>query len=523
MHTLLHKDESASKSPPMVRIEGISKAFGPVQASKDVRLDIRAGRILALLGENGAGKSTLMSILSGTLLPDAGHILVEGNRLPLGDASASLEAGIGMVHQHFLVMEQLTVAQNVCLGLPGAFVLRPSQMAALVAKVAERFGLSIDPSAKVATLSMGERQRVEILKLLARESRTLIFDEPTAVLTPDEAAALFEAMHGMLAQDKAVVFISHKMPEIQALAARAPVDVAVLRQGEVVARYDLTKDTPSDAELIRAMVGREVDMGQVASLAVAPHAVGEPVLSCVSLEAPGLREVSFTLHQGEIMAVAGVAGNGQKPLVEVLAGLQAPEGGAVRILERSWQEFYAGKDPGRDLAVIPEDRRGSACAESLNLLENYLLTTRRRYAKGGLLDRRSALGDVRSILQAFDVRPPNPAAQARRLSGGNLQKLVLGREFSRQPRIIIAEQPTQGLDVAATQDIWQRLLAVRASAGVLLITSDLHEAMLLADRILVLYHGRIMGERGRCAPQSGGEVCSDDARSQLGRWMAGLA
>ncbi|AGW13623.1 ABC transporter ATP-binding protein [Megalodesulfovibrio gigas] len=499
-----------------IRIEGISKSFGMQQANRNVSLDIRAGRILALLGENGAGKSTLMSILAGTLTPDTGQILVDGLALPPGTPAASLAAGIGMVHQHFLLMEQLRVAQNVCLGLPGAFWLSPRRMATLVRDVGRRFGLEIDPTARVGALSMGERQRVEILKLLARDCSVLIFDEPTAVLTPGEASILADALCGMVAQGKAVVFISHKLPEIMALAARAPVDVAVLRQGEVVARYDLTQDTPSESELIRAMVGREVDLAQVAHLAAAAHPLGDEVLCCRGLQAPGLQGVSLTVRQGEIVALAGVAGNGQKPLVEVLAGVCPPEGGEVRLLDHSWQDFYSGEEPGRGLAVIPEDRRGAATAGNLDLLDNYLLTTRRRYTRGMLIDRRQALQDVRQLIEDFNVRPPEPATPGGRLSGGNLQKLVLGREFSRDPRLVVAEQPAQGLDVGATEDVWRRLLAMRARAGVLLVTSDLTEALLLADRILVLYAGRIMGEVRRGQD-------SEDARARIGRWMAGLA
>lgn len=501
-----------------IRIEGVSKSFGMQQANRDVSLDIRAGRILALLGENGAGKSTLMSILAGTLAPDSGRILVDGQPLPPGNPAASLGAGIGMVHQHFLLMDQLRVSQNVCLGLPGAFWLSPRRMAALVRDVSSRFGLEVDPDARIAALSMGERQRVEILKLLARDCNALIFDEPTAVLTPGEAAILADALCGMVTQGKAVVFISHKLPEIMALAARAPVDVAVLRQGEVVARYDLTTDTPAEAELIRAMVGREVDLAQVERLAAAPHVLGEEVLVCRNLQAPGLQGVSLAVRKGEIVALAGVAGNGQKPLVEVLAGVQPPQGGEVRLLGQPWHEFYSGEEPGRGLVVIPEDRRGAATAGNLDLLDNYLLTTRRRYTRGGLIDRHQALDDLRQLIDDFNVRPPVPTTPGGRLSGGNLQKLVLGREFSREPGMVVAEQPAQGLDVGATEDVWRRLLAMRARAGVLLVTSDLTEALLLADRVLVLYAGRIMGEVRRGISS----LETEEARGKIGRWMAGL-
>ncbi|GAB7079629.1 ABC transporter ATP-binding protein [Megalodesulfovibrio paquesii] len=504
---------------PHIRIEGVSKAFGTQHANRNITLDIRPGRILALLGENGAGKSTLMSILSGTLLPDAGRILVNEQLLPPGEPAASLAAGIGMVHQHFLLMDQLSVARNVSLGLPGSFWRLPRRMAALVREVGERFGLPIDPSARIDSLSMGERQRVEILKLLARDCNVLIFDEPTAVLTPGEAATLFDALCGMVAQGKAVVFISHKLPEIMALAGRAPLDVAVLRQGEVMARYDLTVETPTESELIRAMVGREVDLAQVEHLAAEPHPLGEEVLRCTDLRAPGLHGVSLAVRQGEIVALAGVAGNGQKPLVEVLAGVRAPGAGEVRLLGQSWEAFYASDEPGRGLAVIPEDRRGAATAGNLDLLDNLLLTTRRRYTRAMLIDRRQALQDLRQIIDDFSIRPPQPTALAGRLSGGNLQKLVLGREFSRHPGIIVAEQPVQGLDVGATEDVWKRLLDMRAKAGILLVTSDLTEALLLADRILVLYAGRIMGE----LPRSRTAAEADATRSQIGRWMAGLA
>ncbi len=467
----------------LVRLEGITKRFGAVAANAGVSLDIRPGRVLALLGENGAGKSTLMGILSGRWRPDAGRILVDGAPVVFASPRKAIAAGIGMVYQHFMLAPRLTVAENVLLGQEGGFMLSPRAMAARVAALAAEFGLALDPAARVEDLSMGERQRVEILKLLHRKSRVLIFDEPTAVLTPGETTQLFSAFRALTARGRAVVFISHKLEEVLEVAD----EVAILRRGKVVETLPREAVT-SGRDLASRMVGREV----LLTVDKAPLPPGEEVLRVEGLSGEGLEDVSLSLRQGEILAMVGVAGNGQKPLVEVLAGLAPPAAGRVLLLGSDWKEFYARPSWRGTLCYIPEDRLGLATMPGMDVVDNVLLTTRGGFSRGPLLDLGRARSVARELVEEYNVHPRDPNALAWQLSGGNLQKLVLAREFYRDPRIILAEQPTQGLDVAATEEVWERLLLARRTAGVLLVTGDLNEALQLADRVAVMFRGRIM-------------------------------
>jgi general nucleoside transport system ATP-binding protein len=468
----------------IIRLEEITKSFGRLRANDRISLDIRAGRIKALLGENGAGKSTLMSILAGRVPPDHGRILVEGRPVSIGSPHAAHELGIGMVYQHFTLIERMSVAQNVMLGQPGlAWRLRPQRMLAQVAALAQRFGLAVNPTARIEDLSMGERQRVEILKLLQRDCRVLIFDEPTAVITPPEADQLFQAFRQMAAQGRAIVFISHKLDEVMAVAD----EIAVLRKGRVVAEMAAT-EVESKTQLARQMVGRDV----VFQIRREPVASRQVVLRTENLSGAGLDHIELSVRQGEILGLVGVAGNGQKALVEVVCGLRPPEKGLVNILGRTWEDFYAEHDWDGNLAHIPEDRRGLAVCAGMSLVDNFLLTTRQGFARGPWLSRGQARAKTRELMETFDVQPPDPQALARQLSGGNLQKLVLAREFFRRPRLIVAEQPTQGLDVGATEEIWKVLLKARERAGILLVTGDLNEALSLSDRIAVIFNGRIM-------------------------------
>jgi simple sugar transport system ATP-binding protein len=353
-----------------------------------------------------------------------------------------------------------------------------------VGGLAERFGLALDVRARVGDLSMGERQRVEILKLLYRESRVLIFDEPTAVLTPPEADALFAALRSMSAQGKAVVFISHKMEEVLSVAD----EIAILRKGRIEGEFTAS-EVASPAELARRMVGRDVVL-DIPREAVAP---GPLVLDVRGLSGEGLDDVSLSLRQGEILAVVGVAGNGQQQLVETICGLTRPQGGQVELLGHGWDEFYKHYDWDGALAWVPEDRAGLATCRSFDLTDNLLLTTRAGFSKGVWLDRARAREAARDIVREHNVLPGRIGLQAWQLSGGNLQKFVLGRELLRRPRLLVAEQPTQGLDISATEAVWQRLLAARTDCGVLLVTGDLSEALALADRVAVLFRGRVMG------------------------------
>ena len=470
--------------PPVVRLEGISKSFGPVRANRDITLDIRPTRIKALLGENGAGKSTLMSILAGRSRQDAGVICVDGLPARFRSPKDALAAGIGMVYQHFMLVEAMTVAENLMLGQQRGR-LNPVAMQEEVRGLAERYGLAVDPAARIADLSMGERQRVEILKLLYRDCRVLILDEPTAVLTPPEIVQLSRALRCMADEGKAVVFISHKMREVLDLAD----EVAVLRRGEIVDEFT-RGEVPDERELAARMIGHEMER-------VAPPAPfsgeGECLLRVERASCGRMRDVGLVLRRGEILAVAGVAGNGQRELVEMLVGLRRPESGRVEILGRDWQRFFREPIRGEGgLAYIPEDRRGLATCPALDLTDNFLLTNRFFFARGPFLNRRGAEAATRETIKEFNVLPGDPRAEAGALSGGNLQKLVLGREFYRNPRLIVAENPTQGLDVGATEEVWRRLLSARDHAGVLLVTGDLHEAVTLADTIAVMYRGRFM-------------------------------
>ncbi len=466
-----------------VSLRGITKVFGAVRANNDISLDIHAGRIKALLGENGAGKSTLMSILAGHYLPDGGEILIDGQPRFLRTTKDAIRAGIGMVYQHFMLVEAMTVAENVFLGQEPGFFLSPRAMREQVRILARNFGLDIDPAARVADLSMGEKQRVEILKLLQRKSRILIFDEPTAVLTPQEAEQLFAALRSMAAQGKAIVYISHKLGEVMALAD----EIAILRRGEVVDELP-AEAVHSQSDLAKRMVGREV----LLEIHRDPMELRQNVLRMQDVGTEILRDVSLSLRQGEVLAVVGVAGNGQKDLVEVVCGLKEPSSGEVNVLGKGWQAFFSTPAWQGGLSYIPEDRMGLAVCRSMDLVDNFLLTTRQGYSSSVWLQRDRARSVAQELVRQFKVSPPDVTCQARQLSGGNLQKMVLAREFHRRPRLIVAEQPTQGLDVSAIEEVWTTLLAAREEAGILLVTGDLAEALALADRVAVMYGGRIV-------------------------------
>jgi simple sugar transport system ATP-binding protein len=410
-----------------------------------------------------------------------------------------------MVYQHFMLVEAMTVAENIFLGHPGGVLLRRLDMERQVAHLARDFGLDIDPAARIADLSMGEKQRVEILKLLFRQNRVLIFDEPTAVLTPQEASQLFEALRRMARQGKAIVFISHKLSEVMALSD----EIAVLRKGEVVADTGI-ENVQTKEDLARLMVGREVIL-QVEREALEPR---QSLLRVSGLSDPPLKDVRLTIRQGEILALVGVAGNGQKALVETICGLRAPASGEVRLMGQDWALFFRQKSWDGNLSYIPEDRQGLATCRNLTLTENFLLTTRQGFSRGPWLLRQAAQNRLQELIRDFDIHPPQAQARARQLSGGNLQKMVLAREFFRRPRLIVAEQPTQGLDIAATEDVWQVLLKARARAGILLVTGDLAEALSLADRIAVIYGGRIVDSFG----------ADNSAKiERIGLMMAGLS
>ncbi|BCS87284.1 ABC transporter ATP-binding protein [Pseudodesulfovibrio sediminis] len=492
------------EATPVVSLKGLTKRFGTVVANDAITLDIYPGRIKALLGENGAGKSTMMSMLAGRYKPDEGHIEVNGQPVRFTSSKDAIAAGIGMVYQHFMLVDSMTVAQNVLLGQEGGFFINPKEMEKRVGELATRYSLDIDPGAYISDLSMGERQLVEILKLLYRESRILIFDEPTAVLTPDETARLFDALWNMTEQGKSIIFISHKLEEVIALAD----EIAILRRGRIEGELDPTT-IESKADLASRMVGKEV----LLEVDRQPAEIGELVLEVKSLTGLGLVDIDLEVRKGEVVALVGVAGNGQKNLVEAVTGLIKPPLDTVFIMGQPWRKFFDESTWNRSMCYIPEDRLGLATLPNQNLVDNLLLTTRKGFAKGWLLDKKRAARDTVDLIEKFDIRPGRIHALAWQLSGGNLQKAVLARELYREPKFIVAEQPTQGLDVSATEEVWTRLLEARGLAGVLLVTGDLNEALQLADRIAVIYRGQILGVLDTADPETIGKI---------GPLMAGL-
>jgi ABC-type uncharacterized transport system ATPase subunit len=479
-------------------MHGIVKRFPGVVANDGVDLEVEAGEVHALLGENGAGKSTLSNILTGLYHADEGEIRIYGRPARFASPRDALDAGICMVHQHFRLVEPFTVAENIVLGdhrgEGRAFRVRPRAVERRVVELGERYGLAVHPRARIWQLSVGEQQRVEILKALYREARILILDEPTAVLTPQEADRLFETLRAMADEGRTVIFISHKLHEVKAVADR----VTVLRGGKSIATVSTADATPQS--LAALMVGRDVQVGRRVERAAPP---GEEVaLAAEGLSADGdrgaraLHDVSLTVRAGEIVAVAGVAGNGQRELAEAITGMRP----CVGTITAGGQTLRGG-DPreaiSAGIAYVPEDRLGTGVAPSLTVASNTVLRSYRSRALslGPLLRlsvmRRRAL----ELIQTYDVKPPNPAAPARQLSGGNLQKVVLGREFSGEPRVLVAASPTRGLDVGAIETVHAYLRGAAAEGvGVLLISEDLDEILALADRVAVMYEGRVVGE-----------------------------
>ncbi len=472
-----------SAQAPYIRLEKLCKSFGRVRANHNISLDIHRGRILALLGENGAGKSTLMSLLAGQLQPDSGTISINGSAVTLGSTEKAIHYGIGMVYQHFKLVENMSVLENIILGQSKGFVLKRSALEREVAELAHRYGIGLSLNTPIRELSMGEKQQVEILKLLFRKSDLLIFDEPTAVLTPAEADKLFATMREMAAKDKAIVFISHKLEEVLSVADH----IAILKQGEIIDQLSPGSGL-SPAELARRMVGRPVLL-QVERKELEAR---QMVLKVQQLSGDGLDQIDLELRQGELLSLVGVAGNGQKALVETICGLRSPKAGSVRILGQNWDDFFANRQTETSLSYIPEDRQGLATCPGLDLLDNFLLTTRHGFTRGPWLHKQAAGEKLDKLLHDFNIRPPDASLRAWQLSGGNLQKLVLAREFYRKPRLIVAEQPTQGLDIAAAEEVWRLLLQAREQAGIVLVTGDLAEALALSDRIGVMFRGRLV-------------------------------
>jgi simple sugar transport system ATP-binding protein len=476
--------------PALLELKNITKRFPGVVANDGVSLEVYPGEVLALLGENGAGKSTLVSILYGLYRPDEGVILVEGRPVRIGSPMDALRLGIGLVPQHPTLVNRHTVAENLALGV-GSPLLPAQRIVPLVERMAQGYGLQLDPRARVHQLSPGEKQRVEIVRALLRGAKVLILDEPTSVLTPQEAEALFRVMRELRAAGKSLVFISHKLEEVLSIADRC----TVLRRGRVVG--SLPKEEASKARLAELMVGRSVSFERKRQAAQ----VGDVVLEVEQLEArssrnlPALRGVSFALHRGEILGIAGVAGNGQSELVEVLAGLRSPEAGSVRLLGQPLPAHPA-RLFALGVAHIPEDRIQMGTVPSMSVTENLALRTfdRPPLARGALLDPAAFLAQAEARVREYAIATPSLHTPSRLLSGGNIQKVILARELAGKPQLILAVHPTYGLDIGATEQVHRVLLEkTQQGAAVLLVSEDLEELLSLCDRIGVLYRGWLKG------------------------------
>ncbi len=478
-------------NPPVLEFRGVTKRFGTLTANDSVSLTLQPGEVLALLGENGAGKTTLMNILFGHYQADEGDILVDGEMLPPGSTQAAISAGIGMVHQHFTLADNLSVLENITLGTESMWSWHHDQASSRqkLAGLIRDYGLVVDPDVLVADLSVGERQRVEILKALYRDARILILDEPTAVLTPQESERLFATLKSMTAKGLAIIFISHKLHEILAVSNR----IAVLRRGAIVGTLETAASTRE--QLAELMVGRIVTRPRLS--AVKP---GERVLeiSDVSTGATGaaeLKNIDLVLHQHEIVGIAGVAGNGQGTLADILSGLRKDFSGSVllngKMLDAGNPRAIVASGVGR----IPEDRHARGVVADMDIWENLISEDIRSDAMcraGFIIDGNRARARAETQIKQFDVRCKGPNAQTRLLSGGNMQKLILARALSNSPSFILANQPVRGLDEGAIAYVQEQLLEARKrGAAILLISEDLDELMALTDRLAVMSHGRL--------------------------------
>ncbi len=498
---------------PLLELRGITKRFGHLVANDHVDLQVAEGEIHALVGENGAGKTTLMNVVFGLVHPDEGDILLRGTPVTIRSPLAAARHGIGMVHQHFKLVPSLTAAENIFLGrepgngpmLDGPEALRKA------AELAERYGLTIDPATRVRFLSVGQQQRVEILKALSYDAHLLILDEPTAVLTPQETEELIQVVHELRTRGKTVIFITHKLNEVRAVADR----FSVMRDGRRIAT--LSTGEATEADIARMMVGREV-LFRVTKPDVVP---GQPVLEVTGLNGlrvdgtEAVRDVSLEVREGEIVGIAGVEGNGQSELAEFVCGLRPPTAGKVFIDGREVTRADVVQRRAAGLAFVPEDRMDRGVSGPMSVSENLAAT---HYLDPGL----SRFGVVapgrlrrwtRALIGRFDIRNANPATPVHALSGGNIQKVVLARELSTEPKVLVAAQPSRGLDVGATEAVHRTLVEQRSQGrAILLISSELSEILSLSDRILVMYRGRVVHETN----------ARDATDEGLGLYMMGL-
>jgi general nucleoside transport system ATP-binding protein len=507
------KQHVPDRASPLVEMRDIIKCFPGVRANSKVCFDVAAGEVHALLGENGAGKSTLMRQLYGLYQPDEGDILIDGMPLLLRSPTDAIKAGIGMVHQHFMLVPTLTVAQNIALGQRSsrAPLLDLKKVSARIVQLAEEYGLKVDPRAYVWQLSVGEQQRVEIMKTLYHGARLIILDEPTAVLTPQEVAELFTTLRRMVSEGHSLVFISHKLQEVMAISDR----VTVLRDGRVVGTHRTSEVTR--AELVRMMVGRELKQPEPR-----PVEPGPPRLRVEGLRAVGdrgteaLRGIDLNVNAGEIVGLAGVSGNGQRELAECLAGMRKVSAGRISIGTREITHASLNQRVKAGMAYIPEERMRDGAIRDFSVQENIFLHDHAvsPFTRGIFMSFGRMAEHAAALVREFAVKTPGLDTPLKNLSGGNIQKLIMARELSRGPSMLVAAQPTRGVDISSTAYIHQCLLKQRdEGTAILLISEDLDEIRTLSDRIAVMYEGRIMGVVRR----------EDATLERLGMMMAGVS
>ncbi len=491
-------------------MRGITIRFPGVLANDHVDFDVKAGEIHALLGENGAGKSTLMKILYGMYKPNEGQILLDGQPVSFHSPADALAHNIGMIHQHFMLVPTLTVAENIALGLKSRGIrVDLGAVRERLLKLAQVYGLKVNPNAYIWQLSVGEQQRVEIIKALYHGGALVILDEPTAVLTPQEVSELFVTLKEMRAQGHALIFISHKLNEVRELSDR----ITVMRDGRVI---DTAPNVDLDRrQLARMMVGRDVMFQPERP----PQQVGAVKLSIREVRAnndqdlPALQSISLEVHAGEILGLAGVSGNGQRELAEVIAGLRPVSGGEITLSGQSITHASVSARLHAGLAYIPEERNRQGIIGSFSVAENAILQNNAAYARGIFFNFGAINRHTQTLIRNFNIKTPSGQTPAKNLSGGNVQKLILARELARQPALLIAAQPTRGVDISATEYIHQVLIEQRtAGIGILLISEDLDEILALSDRIAVIYEGKIVGILNR----------EDADVETLGLMMAGV-
>ncbi len=501
---------------PAIELKGISKAFGPVQANKDISIRVMPGTIHGIIGENGAGKSTLMSILYGFYKADKGDVFIAGKKTAIPDSQAAIAAGIGMVFQHFKLVENFTVLENVVLGAEEGMRLSTSLGKARkeLTRLAADYELNVDPDARIESIGVGMQQRVEILKALYRKADILILDEPTGVLTPAEADHLFRILEGLKAQGKTIILITHKLREIMEVTDT----VSVMRRGEMTATVKTSETSPQ--ELAELMVGRKV----LLRVDKVPAQPGKTILDVRNLEVTDdkgvkrLKGVSLNVRAGEILGIAGVAGNGQSELLDVLGGIQTATG-EIEVngqpLDLTGKLSDARSRRERGIAHVPEDRQRSGLIMDFKAWENVAFGYHHddRFNTGALMDQGAIKEDAAGKFDRFDVRPNNPALEAKSFSGGNQQKIVLAREIERNPDLLLVGQPTRGVDIGAIEFIHQRIVELRdAGKAILLVSVELEEILSLSDRIAVIFDGQIMGER----------LPHETDEKELGLMMAGM-